>query len=169
MVAGAVQKICEISSEAEKTGGGARNCRAESWNANVNQSWDERGHEEWGESPGGSEEEGKSSDDSLDLRSATIMRDIWREDSSSSGNESWEFLDERHPRMFSCELEAVPATGGRGNTTGTRRASAEIKPARRIVPMSEERRRKIARGVRGLGFEGRGTVGMSIMYHEVSE
>ena len=102
------------------------------------QSWDERGHEEWGETPGGSEEEGRSSEDSLDLRCATIMRDIRREHDSGSDKES----------------------------PGTRRVFAEIKPARRIGPMGEERRRRIARGVRGLGFEGRGTVGMNITYHE---
>ena len=135
------------------------------------QLWEERGHEEWGESPGGSEEERNSGEDSLDLRSATIMRDIWREDSSSSENESWEFLDERHPCMINRGLEAAPATGGRGDTTGMRRASAgnfptPLKPARRIGPVSEERRRRIVRGVRGLGFEGRGTVGMSVTYHE---
>ena len=135
------------------------------------QLWEERGHEEWGESPDGSEEERNSSEDSLDMKSATIMRDIWRDDSSSSGSESWEFLDERRPNMFGRGLEAAPATGGRGDLAGLRRAPArgsitQLRPARRIGPMSEERRRKTVRGVRGLGFEGRGTVGMSITYHE---
>ena len=133
--------------------------------------WDERGHEEWGESPCGSEWEIGSCEDDLDVRSTTIIKQIWGESSSGSESEPREFLDECHPRMMSQGLEAAPATGGKGEQTRARRGPirgtmASLKPARRIGPMSEERRRKTARGVRGLGFDGRGIVGMSVTYHE---
>ena len=133
--------------------------------------WEERGHEEWGESPCGSEGEIGSCEDDLDVRSATIIKQIWGESSSGSESEPMEFLDERRPRLMSQGLEAAPATGGKGEQTRARRepirgSMAPLKPARRIGPMSEERRRKTARGVRGLGFEGRGIVGMSVTYHE---
>ena len=83
----------------------------------------------------------------------------------SSENEDTEIGDfeERHPRAIARGRVAVPAIEGK---IIRKRNGEVVKPIRRVGPMRDRRRASLYRGVRGLGFDGRGTVGMSITYHE---